>query len=76
LPSDLFLYMALEDIRLPMYGEALMKWRCRICGYVYDEAIGHPEKGVLVGTRFDILPADWSCPVCGAPKSEFEMIEQ
>ena len=53
-----------------------MKWRCRICGYVYDEAIGQPEKDVAAGTRFDILPGDWACPVCGAPKSEFEMMEQ
>ena len=39
-------------------------WRCIVCGYEYDEdAEGKP---------FADLPDDWECPMCGAPKSEFE----
>jgi methylamine---glutamate N-methyltransferase subunit C len=46
-------------------GEVIMrKFVCRICGYVYDEA--------AEGGSFADLPAWWSCPVCGAAKSEFE----
>jgi rubredoxin len=27
------------------------------------------------GTRWDDIPEDWSCPDCGAAKSDFEMVE-
>ncbi len=54
-------------------GEAKMKrWICRDCGQVYDEALGIPEAGIEPGTRMADLPHDWTCPVCGALKSEFE----
>jgi len=39
-----------------------MKYICSICGYVYDEA---------KGKAFSDLPADWTCPLCDAPKSDF-----
>lgn len=48
------------------------KYVCVICGYEYDPAEGDPDNGVAPGTSFDDIPADWVCPVCGAPKSEFE----
>ena len=41
-----------------------MKYICSICGYVYDEA--------AEGTPFEALPADWKCPLCKAPKTEFK----
>jgi flavin reductase (DIM6/NTAB) family NADH-FMN oxidoreductase RutF/rubredoxin len=44
---------------------------CATCGHVYDRAIGDPEAGVPAGTRFEDLPENWVCPVCGAAKSEF-----
>ena len=47
------------------------KWECNVCGYVYDPEIGDPEHKVSAGTPFEQLPENWSCPVCGAPKSEF-----
>ena len=40
-----------------------MKYICPVCGYVYDEAVQ--------GAKWSELPADWECPVCGAPKSVF-----
>ena len=40
------------------------KYRCKLCGYVYDEEV---EK-----VRFEELPDDWKCPLCGAPKNMFE----
>ncbi len=48
------------------------RYVCQICGYVYDPAKGDPDSEVAPGTRFEDLPDDWACPVCGAPKSDFE----
>jgi len=47
------------------------KYVCNICGYVYDPAEGDPDNGVKPGTKFEDVPEDWVCPICGAPKSEF-----
>ncbi|MHC1712107.1 MAG: rubredoxin [Solidesulfovibrio sp.] len=47
------------------------KYECSICGYVYDPAAGDPDNGVAPGTTFEAIPEEWVCPVCGAPKSEF-----
>lgn len=48
------------------------RYVCTICGYVYDPAVGDPDRGITAGTPFDKLPDDWTCPVCGASKSDFE----
>lgn len=47
------------------------KYICAVCGYVYDPAVGGPDAGMPPGTRFEDLPEDWVCPLCGAAKSEF-----
>ena len=50
-------------------------WRqfiCRACGWVYDEARGDPDGGLPPGTRFADIPEDWSCPLCGVTKADFE----
>ena len=51
------------------------KWRCLFCDFVYDEQLGWPEGNIAPGTRWDDVPDDWSCPDCGAPKSDFLMVE-
>ncbi len=51
------------------------KWRCTICGYCYDPAKGDPDNGIDPGTKFEDLPDDWGCPVCGAGKDDFEKEE-
>ena len=48
------------------------KWVCSICGYVYDPAAGDADSGIAPGTRFEDIPEDWVCPVCGVSKSDFE----
>ena len=48
------------------------KYVCSICGYVYDPEQGDPDNGVAPGTKFEDLPDDWECPVCGASKDDFE----
>lgn len=47
------------------------KYVCSICGYVYDEEKGIPEAGIAPGTKWEDLPEDWVCPLCGATKAEF-----
>ncbi len=53
----------------------MAKWKCKVCGYIYDEELGDSESGIPPGTKFEDLPEDWVCPLCGAPKSEFEEVE-
>ena len=53
----------------------LRRWLCEACGLVYDEARGDPDSGLAPGTRWADIPADWVCPLCGTPKSDFDMIE-
>lgn len=44
---------------------------CDICGWEYDPELGYPEGGIAPGTRFEDLPDDFVCPLCGAGKDEF-----
>ena len=45
---------------------------CSVCGYVYDEEKGVPENGIAPGTKFEDLPEDFVCPLCGVAKDAFE----
>jgi rubredoxin len=49
------------------------KYVCEVCGYVYDPQQGDPDNGIDPGTKFEDLPDDWDCPVCGASKDDFEL---
>ncbi|MCL1865013.1 MAG: rubredoxin [Spirochaetes bacterium] len=50
------------------------KYKCQICGYIYDPAAGDPEHNISAGTDFAALSDDWACPVCGVDKSNFEIL--
>ena len=52
-----------------------VKYVCEICGYEYDEAVGDPDNGIAPGTKFEDLPEDWSCPLCGVGKENFKKEE-
>ena len=54
--------------------KAVKKYRCKICGYIYDPEKGDPDGGIKPGTPFEEIPDDWVCPVCGASKDEFEEV--
>jgi len=54
-------------------GEKMKKYKCTVCGYIYDPAKGDPDGGIAPGTPFEKLPDDWTCPVCGATKDKFEL---
>lgn len=36
------------------------QWKCQICGYIYEG---------------EELPSDFTCPICGRPASDFQMIK-
>lgn len=70
--------MNVQTVRRPTIAapaSALKSWMCVNCGFVYEEAKGHPESGVAPGTRWENVPLNWHCPDCGAGKEDFEMIE-
>lgn len=48
------------------------QWLCKVCNWVYDEAIGDPDSGLAPGTAFADIPDDWYCPECGVTKADFE----
>ncbi|MBP8708171.1 MAG: rubredoxin [Caldisericia bacterium] len=52
----------------------MKKYKCTICGYVYDPEMGDPESNIKPGTAFEDLPENWVCPICGADKDQFEQI--
>ena len=49
----------------------MKKYKCEVCGYVYDPAKGDPDRAIPPNTPFEELPDDWLCPLCGANKEEF-----
>ncbi|MGB9789156.1 rubredoxin [Thermotoga caldifontis] len=53
----------------------MKKYRCMLCGYIYDPEVGDPDANVPPGTPFEALPDDWVCPLCGASKDQFEPVE-
>lgn len=50
----------------------MMRWRCTVCGYIYDPAEGAPDNGAPPGTPFGMLPDRWECPRCGVGRQLFE----
>ena len=56
-------------------GTKMAKYKCTVCDYIYDPELGDPDGGIEPGTPFEKLPDDWTCPVCGAGKDEFEKVE-
>lgn len=52
-------------------GEGKQKYKCLVCGHIYDPAEGDPTKNIPPGTAFEDLPDNWLCPICGVGKEEF-----
>jgi len=49
----------------------MKKYKCEICGYVYDPSEGDPDSGIPAGTAFEDIPNNWACPLCGVGKEDF-----
>lgn len=54
----------------------MKKYRCLVCGYIYNPEEGDPDGGIPPGTPFEELLDDWVCPICGVGKEDFEAIEE
>ncbi len=65
-------YSSMVDKETKKEEEKMDKYVCKVCGYVYDPEKGDPDNGVEPGTKFQDIPDDWVCPVCGVGKEEFE----
>ena len=52
-------------------GAVFMKYVCDVCGYEYDEALGDPDHGIAPGTKWEDVPEDFECPLCGVGKDQF-----
>lgn len=57
------------------FGGMDMKYVCTVCGWEYDEEKGSPENGIAPGTKWEDLPEDFECPLCGVAKDMFEQAE-
>ncbi len=49
-------------------------YECRSCGYSYEPTKGDSRAKIAMGTSFEDLPVNWRCPVCSAPKKQFNNI--
>jgi rubredoxin len=57
-------------------SQAMRKFVCSICGYIYDESTGNQKSGIVAGTKWEDIPDSFVCPVCGAPKTLFNLYEK
>ena len=62
-PKNAPTYIDKSKLEMPKDRQIFAKYECPACGYIYDE-----EKE---GVKFDDLPDDWVCPICGEDKSDF-----
>ncbi|MFA6378390.1 MAG: rubredoxin [Candidatus Omnitrophota bacterium] len=52
----------------------MKKYKCTVCGYIYDPEKGDPDGGIKPGTAFEAIPDTWVCPECGVSKVDFEVV--
>ena len=53
----------------------MAKYVCSVCGYEYDEAAGDQDNGIAPGTKWEDIPDDFTCPICGVGKDQFNKAE-
>ena len=73
-PKNAPTYVEKYQIKSEISKEAIENelWQCQLCHYTYESEKGDPISGIEPGTKFEDLPDDWTCPICGADKSMFE----
>ena len=52
-------------------GLNMKKYVCDVCGWVYDEEVGYIDGNIAPGTKFEDLPDEFECPLCGVGKEQF-----
>ncbi len=60
----------MEGVPSAQGGNSMGKYECP-CGYIYDPEAGDPEGGIAPGTKWEDIPDDWICPICGLGKDAF-----
>jgi len=60
-----------EESTLKEESGTAKKYKCTACGYIYDPEEGDPDGGIAPGTRFEDIPDNWVCPICGTEKEDF-----
>ena len=65
-------YKKIDDKKEKKEEKKMDRYVCNVCGYVYDPVKGDPDNGIKPGTKFEDLPKEWVCPICGASIEEFE----
>ena len=60
-------------VRSDLADDVLLE--CGICWTHYDPAEGDGVAQIAPGTPFAMLPDDWRCPNCDAPKAKFMVVE-
>ena len=53
----------------------MSKYVCEVCGWIYDEDEGFPAQGITAGTKFEELPENFECELCGVGKEQFSKME-
>jgi len=70
-PKNAPTYIDTSKINQQVAAAQARKYYCTACGYIYDPALGDPDSGIPPGTKFEDLPDNWVCPVCGTEKADF-----
>jgi flavin reductase (DIM6/NTAB) family NADH-FMN oxidoreductase RutF/rubredoxin len=73
-PKNAPTYIDASVLEASRKSSQAVKYQCTACGHIYDPELGDPAAGVPPGTPFEELPDSWTCPVCGAEKSDFVKI--
>ena len=61
--------MLMKVFNIKIERSDILKYKCKICGYIYDPKDNN-------GIEFKDLPEDWVCPLCGATKTDFEVVAE
>ena len=69
-------YLSEKNIETKKSSGKTTRYRCVPCGWIYDEKYGDPDGGIPPWTRFEDIPDDWVCPVCGVGKNDFVPYEE
>ncbi len=54
----------------------MAQYVCDVCGWIYDEEQGDVDNGYAPGTKWEDLPEDFVCPLCGVGKESFSLVEE
>lgn len=71
-----FAYLREKNTSSGSISTKATRYRCVPCGWIYDEKYGDPDSGIAPGTRFEDIPDNWVCPVCGVGKKDFVPCEE